>query len=252
MSDDPYESLTAKQFFSAMSEHIYELRNRMIIGIIALIFGTILCLFFSEKLLEIICIPIGGIEKLRSIEITENISAVFRVVLLGGVILSFPVILYEIFAFILPALKANEKRLLFSFLPSAILFFLCGISFAYFLLLPTAIPFLTTFMGIETEVRPANYISFVTNMIFWVGVVFELPIMIYIPARIGWITAKQLLKNWRFAVVICAVLAMLITPTVDPVNMTILMIPLITLYFISILFAQFAEKSRRRVRSNPS
>jgi len=248
MSNEENESLSAKEFLSAMSEHIYELRNRMIIAIIALIFGTVLCLFFSEKLFEIICIPIGGIDKLRSIEITENVSAVFRIALLGGVILSFPVILYEIFAFILPALKANEKRLLFSFLPSAIFLFLCGISFAYFLLLPTAIPFLTTFMGIETEVRPANHISFVTSMIFWVGVVFELPIMVYIPARIGWITAKQLLRNWRYAVVICAILAMLITPTVDPVNMTILMIPLIALFFISILFAQIAEKKRKQVR----
>jgi len=249
MSDEGNESLTAKEFLSAMSEHIYELRNRMIISIIALIFGTILCLLFSEKLLEILCIPIGGIEKLKSIEITENVSAVFRIAILGGAILSFPIILYEIFAFILPALKSNEKRLLFSFLPSAILFFLCGISFAYFLLLPTAIPFLTKFMRIETEVRPANYISFVTNMVFWVGVVFELPIMVYIPARIGWVTAKQLLQNWRYAVVVCAILAMLITPTVDPVNMTILMIPLIALFFISILFAQIAEKSRKRAHS---
>ena len=97
-------------------------------------------------------------------------------------------------------------------------------------------------MGIKTEIRPSDYISFSTNLIFWIGIVFEMPILIYIAARLRIVRSAQLLKNWRQAVVVCAVLAMLITPTVDPVNMLLLMVPLIGLYFLSILFAKIAEK----------
>ncbi|MHC1771387.1 MAG: twin-arginine translocase subunit TatC [Flexilinea sp.] len=239
------EPMTAKEFMSAIGEHISELRKRLFIGLIALLAATVLCMFFSGKLMNILCLPIGGLDKLRSIEVTENVSAVFRVALLGGIIVSCPVLLYEILAFILPALKSNEKRTLFFFLPFTILFFLSGVAFAYFILLPVAIPFLTSFMGIVTEVRPANYISFVTNMLFWVGVVFEMPLVVFILARIGLITAGQLLKNWRQAVVVCAILAMIITPTIDPVNMLILMVPLILLFFLSVLFARIAERRHK-------
>lgn len=245
MNDGYDGSMTAKEFMSAIGEHISELRKRLFIGLITLLAATILCMFFSEKFMEILSIPIGGLDKLRSIEVTENVSAVFRVALLGGIIISSPILLYETLAFILPALKSNEKHTLFTFLPFTILFFLSGVAFAYFVLLPVAIPFLTSFMGIETEVRPANYISFVTNMLFWVGVVFEMPLIIFILARVGLVTSGMLLKNWRQAVVGCAILAMIITPTIDPVNMMILVVPLILLYFLSILFARIAEKRHK-------
>ncbi len=241
------DSLTMKDFLAAMGEHLTELRKRLFISLAALLAGTVVCIYFAEQLMGILTLPIGGLGQLRSIEITENVSAVFRVALLGGLILSCPVLLYEILAFILPALKSNEKQTLFTFLPFTILFFLGGVAFAYFVLLPVAIPFLTSFMGIETEVRPTNYISFVTNMLFWVGVVFEMPLVIFILARIGILTAKQLMKNWRQAIVICAVLAMIITPTVDPVNMVILMVPLILLFFLSVLFAAIAEKRKKKI-----
>lgn len=244
MSEQPEETLTFKEFLSAISEHITELRKRLLLSLLALFAGTIICLFFAEQIMTLLTRPIGGMDRLRSIEVTENMSAVFRVALLGGIILSCPIILYEILAFILPALKQNEKETLFTFLPMMIVFFLSGVAFAYFVLLPVAIPFLTSFMGIETEVRPANYISFVTNMLFWVGVVFEMPLVIFILARLGFITAGQLLKNWRQAIVVCAVLAMIITPTVDPVNMIILMVPLILLFFLSVLFAAMAQRGK--------
>ncbi len=132
--------------------------------------------------------------------------------------------------------------MLFRFLPPVILFFLGGVCFAFFIVLPAAIPFLTSFMGIRTEIRPSDYISFSTNLIFWIGIVFEMPIIIYIAARLHVVDSRMLLKNWRQAVVVCAVLAMMITPTVDPVNMLLLMVPLIALYFLSILGAKLAER----------
>ncbi len=234
---------SAAELFGAMEEHIVELRQRLIIAAGGLILAVVICFFFSEPIMQLLCLPIGGISELKSIEITENVAAVFDVVLLAGFILAFPLIDYEVLAFILPALKPNEKRLLFRFLPPVILFFLAGVCFAFFVVLPAAVPFLTSFMGIKTEIRPSNYISFSTSLIFWIGIVFEMPIVIYILSRLGIVTPAFLLRNWRQAVVICAVLAMVITPTVDPVNMMLLMVPLVALYFLSILFAKIGKKS---------
>lgn len=235
-------SPSAAEIFGAMEEHIVELRKRLIIAAGGLILAVVICFFFSEPIMQLLCLPIGGMSELKSIEITENVSAVFDVVLLAGFILAFPLIAYEALAFILPALKPNEKRVLFRFLPPVIFFFLAGVCFAFFVVLPAAVPFLTSFMGIKTEIRPSDYISFSTNLIFWIGIVFEMPIVIYILSRLGIVTPAFLLRNWRQAVVICAVLAMVITPTVDPVNMMLLMVPLVALYFLSILFAKMGKK----------
>jgi len=231
-----------KEFLEGMSEHLIELRNRLIVIVLSLCFAIIIAFFFSDSIMAFLARPIGGLEKLQSIEITENFTAVFRVILLAGLVLDSPVIFYEILAFILPALKSNEKRILFTFLPLLILFFIAGILFAFFILLPAAIPFLISFTDIPTTIRTSSYFSFTTNMLFWIGVVFEMPIFIYFLTKVKVVNSGLLLKKWRQAVVICAILAMLITPTVDPVNMTILLIPLVLLYFLSILFAKIAER----------
>ena len=231
-----------KEFLEGMSEHLIELRNRLIVIVLSLCFAIIIAFFFSDSIMAFLARPIGGLEKLQSIEITENFTAVFRVALLAGLVLDSPIIFYEILAFILPALKSNEKRILFTFLPLLILFFIAGILFAFFILLPAAIPFLISFTDIPTTIRTSSYFSFTTNMLFWIGVVFEMPIFIYFLTKVKVVNSGLLLKKWRQAVVICAILAMLITPTVDPVNMTILLIPLVLLYFLSILFAKIAER----------
>ena len=243
------DKLSAGAFFSAMEEHITELRKRLIISAAGLVIAVVICFFFSGAIMNFLCQPIGGLDKLTSIEITENAASVFDVSLLAGFILAFPLIAYEALAFILPGLETNEKKVLSRFLPPVILFFLAGVCFAFFIVLPAAIPFLTSFMGIKTEIRPSDYISFSTNLIFWIGIVFEMPVIIYIAARLRIIDSRKLLKNWRQAVVICAVLAMLITPTVDPVNMLLLMVPLTALYFLSILGARLAEKKSRSAES---
>lgn len=244
--DTPLEPMSLREFAEAMGEHLTELRKRLVTSLIAFAAGFGVSMIFINPIMDYLCKPIGGISELRSIEVTENVAAVFRVAILSGFIIAFPVITYEILAFVLPALRSNEKKVLYTFLPLIVLFFLCGVAFSYFILLPVAVPFLTSFMDIKTEVRPENYISFATNMLFWIGIVFEMPIAIYIPAKLGVITAAQLLKNWRQAVVVCAILAMIITPTVDPVNMMILMVPLIALFFLSVFFAKIAERKRAK------
>jgi len=232
--------MTAREFLSAISEHIEELRKRLLIAVIALAVTTLASFVFAEQILALLARSIGGLENLQAIEITENVSVFMRVSLLSGFILSFPLIAYELLAFIMPGLEPNERRWVYSFIPIATLLFLSGVAFAYFVMLPVAVPFLVSFLGIPTEVRPASYINFVTNLMFWIGVVFQMPLIVFILAKLRIISAAQLLKQWRLAIVLSAAGAALITPTVDPVNMGLLMAPLIVLYFLSVLFARLA------------
>ncbi len=124
--------------------------------------------------------------------------------------------------------------------------------FTYFILLPNALPFLLGILGIQAQLRPQSYFSFVTGLMFWIGVAFEFPLVIYLLTAIGLIKPQPLARNWRIAVVVIAILAALITPTPDPLNMSLVMLPMIVLYFISIGLSYFAYQERARpARSDP-
>lgn len=220
--------------------HIDELRKRIFVSVIALAVTTFASFAFVPVLLDFITVPVGGIQNLQSIEVTENIGVFMRLSLLSGFIFAFPVILAEILLFIAPGLEKNEKRWVFITIPIATFLFLSGAAFAYFVMLPVAIPYLINFLGVPTTPRLLSYIKFTTSLIFWLGVGFELPIVVFALAKFRLVTPHTLLKQWRIAVVIIAVVAASITPTVDPVNMFILMIPLFLLYLISVLFAFIA------------
>jgi sec-independent protein translocase protein TatC len=225
--------------------HIKELRKRLLVCVIALALTTIASFAFSQNIASFLAEPIGGLQAMSSIDITENMSAFMRISLLSGVILALPVIFYQILAFVIPGLKTNERTWIWMAIPSATLFFVAGVAFAYFVMLPVALPFLINFMGIATSPRPKTYFSFVSNLMFWVGVIFEMPLLMYILARLKIVTAKSLVKQWRIALVVSAIVAALITPTSDPVNMGLMMLPLFVLYLISILFAMLARREKK-------
>ncbi|MBN8579152.1 MAG: twin-arginine translocase subunit TatC [Anaerolineae bacterium] len=217
--------------------HLNELRIRVFKAFLALMIATGISFVFSEQVIGYLATPIGGMSKLVSIELTENIAIFMKVSLLGGFVLAMPVIVYQITAFILPGLKRNERGWLLVMVPFATLLFAGGVTFTWFVMLPTAIPFLTGFMGITTQVRPENYFEFVTSLMFWIGVCFEMPMIIMFLAKLKFVTAKQLASGWRYAIVIMAIVAASVTPTVDPVNMGLVMAPLMGLYLISIVLA---------------
>jgi sec-independent protein translocase protein TatC len=223
-------------------KHLDELRKRIFKVFFALMITTGISFAFSEQMIEYLALPIGGISQLVSIELTENISIFMKVSLLGGFILGMPVIVYQVMAFILPGLKRNEQTWLFLMVPFATLLFATGVAFTWFVMLPSAIPFLTNFMGITTHVRPQNYFEFITRLMFWIGVCFELPLIIMFLAKLKIVTAKQLLSGWRYAVVVMALVAAAVTPTVDPINMGLVMAPLMGLYIISIILAAFVGR----------
>lgn len=231
---------------AVLLDHLEALRGHLMRSVIALALGTTVGFAFAQRILDWMAGPIGGIEALQAIEVTESVGAFMKVSLLSGFVLAFPYILLEAFAFINPGLKRRERLLLLTSIPAATLLFIGGVAFAYFVMLPVALPFLLNFLGIQTVPRPSNYISFTTNLLFWIGVSFTFPLIIFALASVGMVRARQLTQAWRFAIVGIAVMAAAITPTVDPVNMALLMLPMIALYGLSIVLAAFAERARRR------
>lgn len=231
---------------TVLLEHIGALRKHLFRAVIALFITTGISFVFATQILDFLAEPIGGIEKLQAIEVTESIGAFMRVSLLSGFALAFPYILFEVFTFVNPGLKKRERVLILMSLPFAAMLFIAGLAFAWFVMLPTALPFLLQFMDIITKPRPSNYIRFVTNLMFWIGIAFQFPLVIFVLASLGIVRAETLVRGWRIAIIGIAVLAAIVTPTVDPVNMGLVMLPMIILYFFSIFLAKIAQRSRDR------
>ena len=223
-------------------DHIEELRKRLFIALIALVITTIISFSFADQVIYFLAKPVGSLDNLQSIEVTENIAVFMRVALLCGFTLALPVLLYELLAFILPGLKPNEKKWLYLAIFFGTVLFVAGVAFTYFFLLPVSIQFLLNFLAVETKPRLSNTINFITNLLFWMGIGFQTPILVFALAKFNLVTAQVLVKHWRIGLVIIAVLAAVITPTVDPVNMALLMVPLFLLYLLSVLFAWIAAR----------
>jgi sec-independent protein translocase protein TatC len=226
-------------------EHFVELRRRLLVAVIALAAGSIVSFSLAETVINYLAQPIGGIDKLQAIEVTETISVFMRVSLLCGFILAMPIILYEVLAFIVPGLTKSERRWVYAAIPSATILFLAGAAFTYYFMFPAAIPFLVGFMNVTTIPRLSDYIKFVTNMLFWIGISFQMPLIIFVLAKVRIVNASMLAKQWRIAVVVIAIVAAVVSPTVDPINMGLLMLPLMALYVLSVLLAAFANPKKK-------
>jgi len=245
--DAPVADVVARTFAdpSVLLEHIEALRGHVLRSMAALFLTVLASTAFAGRVLDWLAQPVGGIQALLAIAVTESLGAFRRVSLLSGFALALPYIGAEIFAFLNPGLKRRERTLLIIAIPISTLLFLLGMAFAYGIMLPITLPFLLNFLGIVTVPRPSNYIRFVTGVMFWIGIAFQFPLVIYILARLGIVQAKSLIRGWRFAILGIAILAAVITPTIDPVNMALVMVPMIVLYFISIVLAALAQRRRR-------
>jgi sec-independent protein translocase protein TatC len=221
--------------------HLRELRNVLIKCAVVLAITTAISFLFTTQILQFLIAPYGGI--LETIDPTENVTTYFRVALTSGAVLAMPFLVYFLWSFIAPGLEDKEKRYVRIIVPGATLLFMLGVAFAWGIMLPAAIGFLATFEPdiFKTSWRAAAYIPFVTSLMFWIGVAFELPLIVFFLAKLKIVTAQKLLSWWRFAFVGAAIVAALITPTVDPFNMALVMAPLIFLYFLSIGLAKIAR-----------
>jgi len=229
---------------SVLIDHLEALRGHILRSVAVLVVTVLVSTIFTRQAIEFLARPIGGLETLQAIEVTESLGAFMRVALLCGIALAMPYIGVEIFAFLNPGLRRRERITILVIIPTATLLFLLGAAFAYYVMFPAALPFLLNFLGISAAIRPANYIRFVTGLMFWIGIAFQFPIIIYALAALGIVDAGSLTRGWRFAILGIAIVAAAVTPTVDPVNMGLVMLPMIVLYFLSIGLAAIASRRR--------
>ncbi|MCP4542001.1 MAG: twin-arginine translocase subunit TatC [Chloroflexi bacterium] len=224
-------------------EHIEDLRRRLIRAIIALAVGIVVGSFFTPLTLETLAKPTKdlGIE-LQALRPTESTAVFFKVAIVIGTVLAMPVIVYQLFLFVAPGLESREKRYVLIGAPLAALSFATGVLFAAYILLPAALPFLTGFLStvVKNQYSIDYYISFVSNIMVWAGLVFETPLVMYFLAKLGVVDHRGFAKARRLVVVGAAAGAAIVTPTTDPLNMMLVMVPFMLLYEFGILLARIA------------
>jgi sec-independent protein translocase protein TatC len=230
-------------------EHIGALRNHLLRSFVVLLICAVVAFIFLSPLLEFISQPINGMEQLTAVDVTEPISVGMRVTLLAAFTAALPYIVFEIFLFVAPALSRRTRLISLVSIPLVVLFFFGGMAFSFYLILPVGLPVLLNFLDVTTQIRPSSYIKFATNLMFWFGALFEFPLLAYLLTVMRILTPHLLIKNWRIAVVVSAVLAAVITPTIDPLNMMLVMLPLMLLYGLSILLSFLAGGGRAAVKS---
>jgi len=228
--------------------HLRELRSRLTRCIIAVVITTIISFIFADNILTILKYPAGNASFIFT-EVTEMIGIYMRVSLTGGIILAMPYIIYEAIMFVSPALTRQEKKYVYLVVPWVALMFIGGVIFGYFVLVPPAMRFLLTFgKDIATpQIKIGNYISVITRLLLAIGLVFELPVVTTLMARIGVISHRWLANKRKIAILLAFVAGAIITPTFDPINQTLVAVPLIILYEMSIWLAWLVEKKKREI-----
>lgn len=235
-----------------ISQHLLELRKRILISGAAVLIGTVAALVFYEDIVELLLRPADelssdeGPARLIYTELTEMIAVTVRVSILGGLILAFPVVLYQAIMFVAPGLTKRERRFLLAFMPGVILSFLGGVAFGYFVLIPPAVNFLLSWgSDLATPmIRIGNYVSIMVTLLFWLGLVFETPVVMFLLAKLGVVSWRTYAKWRRYWILVAFILGALITPTFDPVNQALVAAPLIVLYELGIWLSRFAARSR--------
>jgi sec-independent protein translocase protein TatC len=230
----------------SLMQHLGELRSRLMVASLAVLIGTAVAFFFAKDIILWLEAPANLGKKLQIISPTEGFTTYMRVALFSGIALSMPVILYEAFAYVDPALRPNERRFILLLGPFILALFVGGMAFCYFLLLPNAINFLFTFGAdvFEASPRASEYISFVTTFILGVGLVAEMPVIIFAITRIGLVSRDWLAKQRRYVLLLVFVLGAIITPTPDPFNQTLVSIPMYLLFELGLLLSRIGTRRR--------
>lgn len=257
--------MSSHGFTVSILSHLAELRDRLVRGTIAVVITVVIALIFINQIFALLTFkseltrPIFDyivntlhltqppVVQLYAIEMTETFGAYMIVGLVSGIILAIPYLIYELVMFIAPALTQKEKRYVYLLLPWVTLMLIVGVLFAYFILLPPAINFFFTFgkENVIFNIRIKDYIAFVTKLLLAVGLVFELPVVITFLAKIGVVSPKWLSQNRKWAIILAFVIGGLITPTPDPINQSLVSVPLYALYEVSIWLARLVYRKKK-------
>ena len=227
-------------------EHLDELRTRIVVSISAFGVAFVLCFWQNNRLLDIANAPLPGDKTPITLGVAEPFTTTVAVSAYAAIVISLPVILYQAYAYLLPALSDRQRRTIVPFLTMVPLLFCAGAVFGYFVVLPAATKFLLSFnqSQFNIQIRAKDYYSFFTTTLGVMGLVFQLPVGILAVTRLGIVTPKQLARNRRYAYLVIAVVAMLL-PGTDPVSMLLEMVPLIVLFEASLVLARVAGTPAR-------
>jgi sec-independent protein translocase protein TatC len=250
----------------SLVEHLAELRMRIIRAALAIMLGAILVMAFYDRVLGWITKPYGDLcarrgneycglpetadpheVRLNILDPVEGLTTRLKIAFYGGVILALPVVLWQLWKFVVPALHKNEKRYALGFVISSVALFLVGGAIAY-LTLGKALEFLIDWAGqdVEQEFQVQAYVKLVTLMVVAFGVGFTIPVLLTFLQLLGVIRAETLLGMWRYAIVVIFLLAAAITPSGDPISLLALSVPLTVLYFVSILIGWLFQRAKRK------
>jgi sec-independent protein translocase protein TatC len=220
-------------------EHLDELRSRIIVSVAVLVVACGLCFWQNHLLLELANRPLPGGQVPITFSVTEPFMTTLKVSIYAGILIALPVLLYQAYAFLLPALKPTEKRAIRPFLILVPALFIAGVTFSYFVVVPAATKFLLNFNQGEfnIQVRASEYYSFLIVTLIALGLVFQVPMGIVALTRLGIVTPEQLSHNRRYAYLVLAVVAMLL-PGTDPVTMLIELLPLLALFELSLILSR--------------
>jgi sec-independent protein translocase protein TatC len=259
-SNQPADSNDARELGGQMTffEHLVELRKRLINSLIAIAIGAFIGVYIAKYIIAFITRPI--LKALADAHLdpkliyTHPAGGLSLIITLGiyiGLVLASPIVLYQIWLFVAPALYKHERSAITGFLFSTVFLFLAGIAFGYFVTLPYVLRFLVTFQtvnlpGIVAMFTITEYFDFTLMVLLGLGLVFELPVLVFFLSLFGIVTPKFLWKNVRYAILVIAIVAAIITPSPDAMTMLIFMAPMIGLYFVGIAVSAVVVKRRER------
>lgn len=241
MVDDLHtEEIEPQEKVMTFFEHLGELRTRLIRALIYVLIGAIITGVFWEEIFKILLKP-AGIKSLVALGPIDMFMAKFKLSLYSGLVLTLPFIIYEIMAFIAPALKRKERRVVLPLIFLSVILFYSGVVVGYFFIMPPGIKWLLEQGGtvMEAFLTTDRYLAFSFMFLAGVGISFETPIVVYLLSKMGLVTPRSLLVNWRYAIVIIFTVAAILTPDWSPVTMALFALPMVILYFLSILLVKF-------------
>ena len=237
---------------NTFSNHVLELRKRLIISIITILISGIITFIFHKDILEFLLNPPNGLTYFQNTkpiytELTEYISVAIKVSIYTGILISSPIIFLQIILFLSPGLKKNEKMFLYLSIPIIYVTFSLGLIFGLYVLFPPAIKFLFTFgSDIATPyIRIGNYISILISLLGWMGLIFQTPLIMFILGKLKIINSIKIKRFRRYFWVVSFVLGAIITPTFDPINQTLVAIPIILLYEIGFILVWIINRGTK-------
>jgi len=229
----------------SVAEHLDELRRRVLLSLGAVAASAALCMPLSDRLFALLKYPAAGaLETLVYFSPEEALLVYMRISFTFGAVLAFPFVIFQIWAFLSPAIDEDVRKNTSWFVLISSAVFLAGCAFAYSILLPAALKFLLSIGRGELEpmISASRYISFVTGFLFACGLVFEMPVLSYLLTRAGAVDHRVLRNKFKYAVVAVVIVAAVITPTGDAFNMTMLALPMLALYEVSIWVSLFSKR----------